>query len=85
MCVKFSNSKHWYGVTRHLLAYYNISVHFIDSHRSYISAYRYLKNEDIEILHSLGHPKVLQTLKSSKRKHINKSNYKLANKEWNSS
>ena len=47
MCVKFSNNKRWHGAKFHLLANYNISVHFGDSHQNYISAYRYVTKEDI--------------------------------------
>ena len=56
MCVKFSNNKRWYGAKLHLLANYNISVYFSDSHQSYISAYRYMSKEDTEVFHSPGHP-----------------------------
>ena len=59
MCVKFSNNKRWYGAKLHLLASYNISLHFSDSHQNYISyryAYRYVTKEDIEVFHSPGHP-----------------------------
>ena len=56
MCVKFSNNKRWYGAKLHLLANYNISVHFSDSHQNYMSAYRYVTKEDTEVFHSLGHP-----------------------------
>ena len=54
ICVKFSNNKGWYGVKRHLLANYNISVHFSDSHQNYMSAYRYVTKEDTEVFHSPG-------------------------------
>ena len=56
MCVKFSNNKRWYGAKLHLLANYNISVHFSDSHQNYIYAYRYVTKEDTELFHSPGHP-----------------------------
>ena len=31
-------------------------LHFSNSHQNYISAYRYVTNEDTEIFHSPGHP-----------------------------
>ena len=37
ICVKFSKNKRWYGAKRHLLANYNISVPFSDSHQNYMS------------------------------------------------
>ena len=52
MCVKFSNNKCWYGAKLHLLANYNISVHFSDSHQNYISAYIYVTKEDTEVFQS---------------------------------
>ena len=51
MCVK-----RWYGAKLHLLANYNISVYFSDSHQSFISAYRYMSKKDTEVFHSPGHP-----------------------------
>ena len=102
MFVKFSNNKRCYGVKRHLLAHYNISVQFIDSYQNYIAAYRYVTKEHTEVFRSPGYPdldsgrspqtskahkvlmekrcskqaafEVQQTLKSSKRKRISKSN-----------
>ena len=56
MCVKFSNIKRWYGAKLHLLANYNISVHFSENHQNYISAYRYVTKEDTDVFHSSGHP-----------------------------
>ena len=64
MCVKFSNNKPWYGAKFHLLASYNISIHFNDSHQNYISyryAYRYVTKEDTEVFHSPGHPELDST------------------------
>ena len=56
MCVKFSNNKRWYGAKLHLLANYNISVHFSNSRQNYISAYRYVTKEDTQVFHSSAHP-----------------------------
>ena len=56
ICVKFSNNTHLYGAKCHLLANYNISVHFSESHQNYISAYKYVRKEDTEVFHSPGHP-----------------------------
>ena len=50
MFVKFSNNKRWYGAKCHVLASCNISVHFNDNHQNYISAYRYMTNEDTDVV-----------------------------------
>ena len=70
MRVKFSNNKRRYGAKLYLLANYNISVHFSDSHQNYISTYRYLTKEDTEVFHSPGHP----DLDSARSPQISKAN-----------
>ena len=76
MCVKLSNKKRWYGAKLYLLASYNINVHFSDSHQNYISAYRYVKNEDTEVFHSPGH----LDLDSARFPQISKANKALMEK-----
>ena len=67
MAIKLSTQKRWKGAKKFLMDTYDISVHFSTRHDNYYSAYKYVTEEDIDALHSPGHPN-LASGKSPKTK-----------------
>ena len=74
MAVKLEKRGRWSQVKKYLNDQSGIQVHYNDYHDSYDSAYKFVMKEDIEALHSLGHPdlstvpKTEAAIRSKKRK-----------------
>eukprot|EP00112_Aurelia_sp_Birch-Aquarium-sp1_P019281 Seg4738.2 transcript_id=Seg4738.2/GoldUCD/mRNA.D3Y31 product="hypothetical protein" protein_id=Seg4738.2/GoldUCD/D3Y31 len=56
MCIKLSDNKRWLSAKKKLLDERQINVNFREGHRNYITAYRYLKKYDKDIVLSEAHP-----------------------------
>lgn len=66
--IKLSGSKKWFLVKRRIAEIYGVQVHFSESAKFYLAAYRYVCKTDKNVAHSLDHPKDLLLNQSPKTK-----------------
>ena len=56
MAIKLEKRVRWFQVRKYLEENFGIKVNFSDNHTTYYSAYRYVRKEDNDALHSPFHP-----------------------------